>query len=191
MDKILRCTVLQHDSPSAAADRGRDVLVRRGGSEKNDPSWQPLALSCFENLNPCQAGHQDVEDGDVGFECADRLEGSGPVALLVDDVKTGNSSQECLKPAQDDGVVVREQNAQRAAAVHHAGNSMLISEPCGEIVRNGSAKFLNRVVLQVRVHLGGALSGRDTNAFNKTVSGLLKLVYPDAEHGVPDEELVD
>src|SRR3954468_9966530 len=136
MDKILRCTVLQHDSPSAAADRGRDVLVRRGGSEKNDPRRQPLALSCFENLNACQARHQDVEDGDVGFECADRLEGSGPVALRVDDVKTGNSSQECLKSAQDDGVVVREQNAQRAAAVHHAGDSTLISVPCGELVRN-------------------------------------------------------
>src|SRR4051795_3990931 len=130
MDKILRCTVLQYDSPSAAADRGRDVLVRRGGSEKNDPRRQSLALSCFENLNPCQAGHRDVEDGDVGFECADRLEGSGPVALRVDDLKTGNSSQECLKPAQDDGVVVGEQNAQRAAAVHHAGNSTLISVPC-------------------------------------------------------------
>jgi ATP-dependent Lon protease len=32
--------------------------------------------------------------------------------------------------------------------------------------------------LQGRVFLGGALSGRDTNAVHKTVSGLLKLVYP-------------
>ena len=31
-------------------------------------------------------------------------------------------------------------------------------------------------VLQGRVHFGGALSGRDTNAVNKTVSGLLKLL---------------
>lgn len=34
-------------------------------------------------------------------------------------------------------------------------------------------------VLQGRVHFGGALSGRDQNAVNKTVSGLLKLLYPD------------
>ena len=33
-------------------------------------------------------------------------------------------------------------------------------------------------VLQNRVFFGGALSGRDTNAVNKTVSGLLKLLYP-------------
>ncbi|MEG6507088.1 BREX system Lon protease-like protein BrxL [Nitratidesulfovibrio sp. 1201_IL3209] len=33
-------------------------------------------------------------------------------------------------------------------------------------------------VLQGRVFFGGALSGRDTNAVNKTVSGLLKLLYP-------------
>ena len=34
-------------------------------------------------------------------------------------------------------------------------------------------------VIQGRVHLGGALSGRDTNAVNKTVSGLMKLLYPE------------
>jgi ATP-dependent Lon protease len=43
-------------------------------------------------------------------------------------------------------------------------------------------------VLQNRVTLGGALSGRDTNAVNKTVSGLLKLLYPD-DMPVADEDL--
>lgn len=43
--------------------------------------------------------------------------------------------------------------------------------------------------IQNRVFYGGALSGRDTNAVNKTVSGLLKLLYPDAEQVVPDEDL--
>ena len=44
-------------------------------------------------------------------------------------------------------------------------------------------------VLQGRVHFGGALSGRDTNAVNKTVSGLLKLLYPAGGTGIPDEDL--
>ena len=44
-------------------------------------------------------------------------------------------------------------------------------------------------VLQGRVHFGGALSGRDQNAVNKTVSGLLKLIQPDPEQPVPDSEL--
>ncbi len=44
-------------------------------------------------------------------------------------------------------------------------------------------------VLQGRVNLGGALSGRDIEAVNKTVSGLIKLLYPDPEMPVPDEEL--
>lgn len=44
-------------------------------------------------------------------------------------------------------------------------------------------------VLQNRVRFGSALSGRDTNAANKTVSGLLKLLYPDSETEVPDQEL--
>lgn len=43
--------------------------------------------------------------------------------------------------------------------------------------------------LQNRVFFGGALSGRDTNAVNKTVSGLLKLLYPSSDAAVPDEDL--
>jgi len=43
--------------------------------------------------------------------------------------------------------------------------------------------------LQNRVIYGGALSGRDTNAVNKTVSGLLKLLYPDGEAQIPDEDI--
>lgn len=43
--------------------------------------------------------------------------------------------------------------------------------------------------LQGRVHYGGALSGRDTNAANKTVSGLLKLLYPSSEQEVDPADL--
>ena len=46
-------------------------------------------------------------------------------------------------------------------------------------------------VLQGRVNFGGALSGRDLTAVNKTVSALLKLLYPDPEMEVPDDELED
>jgi ATP-dependent Lon protease len=44
-------------------------------------------------------------------------------------------------------------------------------------------------VLPGRVYYGGALSGRDTNAVNKTVSGLLKLLYPGGSEEIPDEDL--
>ena len=43
--------------------------------------------------------------------------------------------------------------------------------------------------LQNHVFYGGALSGRDINAVNKTVSGLLKLLYPGSEENIPAEEL--
>ena len=46
-----------------------------------------------------------------------------------------------------------------------------------------------QTVLQSRVHLGGALSGRDTTGVQKTVSGLLKLVSPDPDALVSDEVL--
>jgi len=42
--------------------------------------------------------------------------------------------------------------------------------------------------LQGRVYFGGALSGRDTNAVNKTASGLLKLLYP-GETKASDEDI--
>jgi ATP-dependent Lon protease len=43
--------------------------------------------------------------------------------------------------------------------------------------------------LQGRVDYGGALSGRDTNAVNKTVNGLLKLIHPDMSAEIPDEDI--
>ncbi len=44
-------------------------------------------------------------------------------------------------------------------------------------------------VLQNRVFWGGALSGRDIEAVNKTVSGLVKLLFPDPAMEIPDEDL--
>jgi ATP-dependent Lon protease len=43
--------------------------------------------------------------------------------------------------------------------------------------------------LQGRVHYGGALSGRDTNGVNKTVSGLLKLLLPNPDMPIDDADL--
>lgn len=56
---------------------------------------------------------------------------------------------------------------------------------CWSRLRSG-----NRIsVMQGRVHLGGALSGRDIEAVNKTVSGLTKLLFPDPEMPISDEDL--
>lgn len=44
-------------------------------------------------------------------------------------------------------------------------------------------------VLQGRMTYGGALSGRDQNAVNKTLSGLMKLIHPSPELAVPEEDL--
>ena len=45
-------------------------------------------------------------------------------------------------------------------------------------------------LIQGKVSFGSALSGRDTNAVNKTISGLLKLLYPSNEiSSIPDEDI--
>lgn len=71
---------------------------------------------------------------------------------------------------------------------HFTNHFGLVSDflsECWSKLRSG-----NRVsVMQGRVHLGGALSGRDIEAVNKTVSGLTKLLFPDPEQPVPDEDL--
>lgn len=56
---------------------------------------------------------------------------------------------------------------------------------CWSQLRNQSRVSL----LQNRIYYGGALSGRDTNAVNKTVSGLLKLLDPGGNGDVADEDL--
>lgn len=56
---------------------------------------------------------------------------------------------------------------------------------CWDKLRSGSRISL----LQGRVNWGGALSGRDIEAVNKTVSGLIKLIFPDPKMAIPDEEL--
>jgi ATP-dependent Lon protease len=43
--------------------------------------------------------------------------------------------------------------------------------------------------LDGRIHFGGALSGRDIEAVRKTVSGLVKLLYPNPATTVPDADL--
>ena len=44
-------------------------------------------------------------------------------------------------------------------------------------------------VIQGRVYLGGALSGRDIEAVTKTISGLVKLLFPKPDSPIADEDL--
>ena len=56
---------------------------------------------------------------------------------------------------------------------------------CWDQLRRQSRQNL----FQGRIHLGGALSGRDTTGVQKTLSGLIKLVSPNPDIPVPDEVL--
>ncbi len=62
--------------------------------------------------------------------------------------------------------------------------SDFLSECWNQLRRQG-----RQSVIQGRVHLGGALSGRDATAVQKTVSGLVKLLSPNPETPVSDELL--
>jgi ATP-dependent Lon protease len=62
--------------------------------------------------------------------------------------------------------------------------SDFLSECWNQLRRQG-----RQSVFQGRVHLGGALSGRDTTAVQKTVSALVKLLSPNPETPVSEELL--
>jgi len=73
----------------------------------------------------------------------------------------------------------------RSLFTEHFGLVSDYLSECFAQLRNESRLNL----LQGRVTFGGALSGRDTNAVNHTVNGLLKLLYPDHTMTVSDEGL--
>ena len=68
---------------------------------------------------------------------------------------------------------------------HHFGLVSDFLSECWSRMRQTS----RLTALQNRVFWGGALSGRDIEAVHKTTSGLIKLLYPDPEMRVPDEDL--
>ncbi len=72
----------------------------------------------------------------------------------------------------------------KAVLTDHFGLVSDFLSECWSQLRNQSRVS----VIQNRVFFGGAPSGRDTNAVNKTVSGLLKLLYP-GDNGVADADI--
>lgn len=73
----------------------------------------------------------------------------------------------------------------RELLTNHFGLVSDFLSECWNQLRRQSRQNL----FQGRIHLGGALSGRDTTGVQKTVSGLLKLVSPNPETPVSDEVL--
>jgi ATP-dependent Lon protease len=73
----------------------------------------------------------------------------------------------------------------RELLTNHFGLVSDFLSECWNQLRRQSRQNL----FQGRIHLGGALSGRDTTGVQKTVSGLIKLVSPNPETPVPDDVL--
>ena len=71
---------------------------------------------------------------------------------------------------------------------HLTNNFGLVSDFISECW--SKLRSVSRVsTLQGRVRFGGALSGRDIEAVNKTISGLVKLLFPDPKVQIPDADL--
>lgn len=73
-------------------------------------------------------------------------------------------------------------------AQHFTNHFGLVSDflsLCWNALRSQSRvqKFLTRI------HFGGAISGRDSTAVQKTISGLLKLIHPDPDEEIPNASI--
>src|SRR6201988_1970043 len=73
----------------------------------------------------------------------------------------------------------------RDLLTNHFGIVSDFMSECWNQLRRQSRQNL----FQGRIHLGGALSGRDTTGVQKTLNGLIKLVSPNQDTPVPDEVL--
>jgi ATP-dependent Lon protease len=73
----------------------------------------------------------------------------------------------------------------RDLLTNHFGMVSDFLSECWNQLRRHSRQNL----FQGRIHLGGALSGRDTTGVQKTASGLIKLVSPNPDTPVPDDVL--
>ncbi len=69
------------------------------------------------------------------------------------------------------------------------GHFGLVSDFLSECWSQLRAESRLTSALHDRMHYGGALSGRDTTAVNKTLDGLLKLLYPGRDMVIADEDL--
>jgi ATP-dependent Lon protease len=89
----------------------------------------------------------------------------------------GDARRHCVPrshPRLCAGLGLPETQSARAPVTDHFGLVSDFLSECWDRLRAGSRVS----VLQGRVHFGGALSGRDIEAVNKTVSGLTKLAVP-------------
>src|SRR4051812_34774550 len=97
-----------------------------------------------------------------------------------------------IAPENPPGFVVRTE-AQKAAwdTIRKPSTNRIVVTAESNVSGRTNFTLPSRTMfwLPGRVYFGGALSGRDQNAVNKTVSGLLKLIYPDPAMRVADEDL--
>lgn len=95
--------------------------------EHQDPQAGPDGRQFAGRLEPRQAGHGDVEDGQVEVVGAGPVDGLGAVTGLGDHLEVGFLVEDEPYAAADQGVVVREQDADALRPGAGAGT------PCGAV----------------------------------------------------------
>src|SRR5712692_9706871 len=153
----------------AGRSRYREMLAR--SVQARAPAAKPLCPSRRSDIS--LSTHRTP-----GRQCAEVYDGAGKQAS-TECRKRGMKRRRRYLPGWD------IPKASRDLFTDHFG---LVSDVLAEAftrLRDGS----RAAVLMGRVHFGGALSGRDQNAVTKTVSGLLKLIQPDGNAMISDEDL--
>ena len=198
----------QHSSPYAHHISGGKTTVAK--MFFNLASGEPgfvcqYDVVCFEEISGVSFDPKDgvyilkdyMESGEFSRR-KKRIRGEGSIVMvgnLERELKKQQSMGHLLSPLNDTVFMDRihaylpggdfpKMNPNEHFTDHFGLASDFLSE-CWHQLRNTS----RCPAFQGRVNFGAALSSRDLSAVYKTLSGLTKLLYPDPDMHIPDEEL--
>ena len=160
LDEVAVGGALEHVARRAGLERLEEVLLAVVHREHQRAQLGAPALELARRLEPGLPGHRDVEDRQVDVELERLGHRLAPVAGLADDREVGLGVEHHAQTAQDDRVVVGEQDPrrQRGASRRALGERDVEADlgPAGRIRRDRQARA---DVQRALLHAGDAGAG--------------------------------
>ncbi len=157
---------------------GAGVLV---AGQEHHLRAQPVALDGADDLEAVEAGHPDVDDGDVRLELVDPLEGLAAVGGRADELEVGALADRPLEALAIDRMIVRDQDRQPSGAHRHdsrtEGGGSRRAGPLNRTVGGEFNRQFSRVALKLSIGPADGMSDtvalpRHTRGTNGTAEGV-------------------
>jgi len=100
-----RC-ILEHDTLGAPCDSRRDLVVGDACGQKHDLRPISIRSNAGQHVEPVQAGHSEVEHGEIRREISDRLRGGRAVTARGYDLQIRVQLQDTGHAVEHDRVII-------------------------------------------------------------------------------------